>query len=186
MAVAAVITAPSARSEKHHSEPARTLCGGVKIAFAMKGHRLREDSNGDILVSLDQMIPTQHPIRQGVFYVHIEKHRNYTPDAGRWTISEIQERDSFSNALAAGWVGSIEGWGLHIVSGIAAYLGFDRHNALSFVAKFIDTGSTGIWHGFPKAPSDVPDPSTLNSWLQNATLRKKTIKLLALGRPCGL
>jgi hypothetical protein len=132
------------------------------------------------------MFPTQHTIEPGVFYVHTAKHRNYTPDAGRWTISEFEERVSFSGALRAGWVGSAEGWGLHFVNGAPTYLGFDRYESPSFVAKFMDAGSTNLWHGFPKAPADVPNPGVLNSWLQTGTLRKKTIKLLAQGRSCDL
>lgn len=132
------------------------------------------------------MIPTPHPITTEVFYVHTEKHRNGTPGAGRWTISEDEERTCFSGALSAKWIGDVEGWGLHIGSGTADYLGVDRYEALSFVAKFIDSGSTGVWHGFPKAPSDIPNPKALSAWLQERFLRKKTVKLLAQGRPCDL
>lgn len=132
------------------------------------------------------MVPAQFTIASGVFYVHNEKHRNYTPDAGRWTITEVEERHCFSHALAAGWVGDVEGWGLHFVNGTPAYLGFDRYSSLSFVARFVDAGSTSLWHGFPKAPPDVPSPTALNSWLQHRTLRKKTIRLLSQGRPCDL
>ena len=73
-----------------------------------------------------------------------------------------------------------------IVNGTPDYLGVDRYQSPSFVAKFIDAGSTNLWHGFPKAPADVPNPEVLNSWLQASTLRKKTIKLLAQARSCSL
>jgi hypothetical protein len=132
------------------------------------------------------MSTCQYEIEKGVFYVHNPKHRNFTPDAGRWTISEEAERLSFGTALRSGWVGENEGWGLHIENDVPTYLGVDRFDVHSFVAKYIDSSGSTIWHGFPKAPADVPGPGVLKDWLQEGTLRKKTVKLLSQGRPCSL
>lgn len=132
------------------------------------------------------MVPTPHEIEPGTFYLHVAKHRNQTPGAGLWTISESDERACFSMALQKHWLGDTRGWGLHINEGLAEHLGRDRYDDLSFVAKFVDENLTGTWHGYPKAPADVPSTTALADWLRGGFLRKKTVKLLSQGRPCNL
>ena len=106
-----------------------------------------------------------------------------TPDVRRY-LSLKKEVLSHMHGELGGLV-ALKGGGF-IVNGTPDYLGVDRYQSPSFVAKLIDAGSTNLWHGFPKAPADVPNPEVLNSWLQASTLRKETIKLLAQARSCSL
>jgi len=129
--------------------------------------------------------PVHHKVAD-VLYVHNAKHRNNTPDSGQWTISEHDERQCFALCLKNKWNDATVGWGLYFDSGKVALLGVDKYGAPSFVAKFIDSGSSGIWHGFPKAPENIPSPKALKDWLDSKDLRKKTLKLLSHGKSCRL
>ena len=125
-------------------------------------------------------------IGNGLRYVHNDVHRNQTPDKGQWTIAKEEERASFKTSFDEKWLESTEGWGIHIVSNKADYLGTDRNGNLAFFAVFIDKNTSGIWHGFPATPLDSPSPNVIKSWLNKGLVRKKALKLLTMGQSCNL
>ena len=119
-------------------------------------------------------------------YVHNEVHRNQTPDKGQWNVTKEDERASFKTSFDEDWLESTEGWGLHIVSDKAAYLGTDRNGNLAFFAVFVDKSTSGVWHGFPATPLDSPSPNVIKSWLSKGLVRKKALKSLTMGQLCNL
>lgn len=133
----------------------------------------------------------QHEIVSGVFYVNHPPHRNNAAEKSQWCISEVEERDCFAKALSKRWILDDVGWGLHLVDGRVGYLGVGRdHRTPVFIAKFVDSNNTALWHGYPvdhrMNVRDRPEESVLKRWLDDDVLPRTKIRKLVRGQPCSL
>ena len=132
-----------------------------------------------------------HQITSGVFYVNHPPHRNRTAGKSQWRITEIEERSCFEKTLSKSWVLADVGWGLHLVDGRVRYLGVGRdHHTRVFIAKFVDSNNTALWHGYPvdhqTSIKDRPNESVLKRWLTDEVLPVPKIRKLIKGQPCSL
>lgn len=122
------------------------------------------------------------------YQVH-PKHRNWTPEASQWTITEAEEKVSFQCAVAWSCMDGCKGWGLHLVNGKCTFLGLDKdHQTQVFIAKFVCADSTHPWHGYPvhhSRSSDRPCRKTLEIWLEYGLLRPAAIRKVMKGQPCN-
>jgi hypothetical protein len=117
-------------------------------------------------------------------------HRNRTPGKSQWTITELAEVGAFEVARGRNWLTLGTGWGLHVRDGRAEYLGIAADQAtLLFLAKYVDTGRTNQWHGYP-VPNDAggnkPPDQIIGDWMSMELIRPACARKLAQGRPCNL
>lgn len=131
-----------------------------------------------------------HVIEPGVSYVINNQHRNGTPTKSQWNITEDEELDTFRLGRLHGWVFANEGWSLHVVNGIPAYLGVGTNRNLQlFIARFRKAPHVADWHGYPIDPArnhDRPVKAVTDAWLRNRILRKSTVRKIISGQPCKL
>jgi len=135
---------------------------------------------------------TEQEILPGLKYVHKSDHRDNTADKSQWTISEQEERSSFSLMYASKWiVENDKGWGLHIIDKTADYLGVGVNRARDlFIAKFVDGAHSNIWHGYPADyvanNQDKPDRRVLQEWGTVGYISFGKVRKVLKGQPCNL
>lgn len=133
----------------------------------------------------------QQEIAPGVFYFNHPHHRNNWPKKSQWSITKSEEKDCFAKTLSERWVLNGVGWGLHLVNEQVEYLGIGKdYRTRLFVAKFVDSNSTGLWHGYPADHqnnlSDIPKEQVLKRWLDERVLPKRKIGKLSRAQRCSL
>jgi len=118
------------------------------------------------------------------------KHRNRTPGASQWTVSEEDEVATFERARERNWLLSAHGWGLHVPNDVAAYCGTAQdHRTPAFLAKFVDDTRSNVWHGYPTLNDhrdNRPPDAVVADWLAMDLLKPVVIRRLAKGQPCSL
>lgn len=122
------------------------------------------------------------------FYQHSEKHRDGNLGKSQWTISIEEEANSFRSSCEGGWIIEACGWGLHIVDGALAHLGYDREAGEVFLAKF-DNHSDCHWHGYPcdyKKSNQCPSPEILQGWVDLGYLRLAQMRKITRGQKCAI
>ncbi|MFA6115199.1 MAG: hypothetical protein WC729_14465 [Sphingomonas sp.] len=121
-------------------------------------------------------------------YKHKLDHRDATPGKSQWTIPEISERQSFTDAMVNSWVADGWGWGIHAPGGALAMLGVDRdHKTQVFFARF--DHDAGEWHGYPvnyKIPQQKPPGQVLRAWLAKTFIAKAQMRKIVKGQPCRI
>ena len=138
------------------------------------------------------MLLPETEIVPGVWYLNHPHHRSTTQKdtKSQWIISVAEEVQAFTHAHGNGWLQSSAGWGLHLESGIVAYLGtLYSDDSLLFIAKFVDGTATSHWHGYPidhRRSYDAPSTAILNVWLVSKLLSAAQIRKIARGQPCSL
>jgi hypothetical protein len=128
----------------------------------------------------------------GVEYACHPQHRDHNNhNKSQWTISQGEEIQSFTRALAQAWILGSRGWGLHLANGVPDYLGVaaDRDRRL-FVARFEDGNENQKWHGYPadhqnKVNDRLPE-EIKQFWLQNNVLAPAKVRKLVKGERCSL
>lgn len=135
------------------------------------------------------LVPT-HPVQNTNYLIH-PHHRNRNPEKSQWTVTHQEELQSFTRALAAEWTVDSFGWGVHVVNGVASYLGIavDKTTSL-IIAKFIKDGVMNQWHGYPanhvENQQDIPPESVVNKWLNEGVLPTAKISKISKGKKCKL
>lgn len=126
-------------------------------------------------------------------YLPHNKHRNSTPDASQWSISQLEEQTCFSFSFTKGWGSSQTLWGLHfqLLSKTPCALGFDFVQGSRIdvkIAKF--TQDQGVWHGYPVAhwrgQSDKPPFNVLNEWCIDGHINESARSRIYRGKKCSL
>ena len=134
----------------------------------------------------------QHQIAAGTWYINHPDHRNNLGNKSQWRISEDEERTVFSITWNRGWAANCLGWGAHFPNGAAEYLGVAQDHATPvFIAKFVDSSATGIWHGYPvdhsrNFPGNVPDLDILNQWMADGIISTAKRRRIQKGQRCRL
>jgi hypothetical protein len=124
-------------------------------------------------------------------YVSHPDHRNDATHKSQWSISEPEERNSFTGALEAGWQVDNKAWGFHFANGALAYLGVaEDHVTQLLMAKFVDGTNRAQWHGYPAdhqaKNQDRPPLELQRAWIKARVLRRAQVRKLAKGQPCAL
>lgn len=121
-------------------------------------------------------------------YVPNKKHRNKTPKASQWRISQSLEIASFSQSIGEGWLDGNYSWGLHQVSGSCQYLGVDRdHITRVFIARFEAKATPAVWHGYPvNYAFERPPESVTKNWLSSGALAAAKVRKIIQGKRCSL
>jgi hypothetical protein len=129
-------------------------------------------------------------VADGVTYEIHDKHRDGTPHAGQWYITQVEEIASFRQALDELWLQQTVGFGIHVVNGRAEILGRGYHGGRysdTLIARFNDDGDMNVWHGFPVANShndNRPHYSIIHAWMNSGYIRKRIGRLLIGGAQC--
>jgi hypothetical protein len=118
-------------------------------------------------------------------------HRNFSKGKSQWTITAAQERKCFDAADDAGWLLENKGWGLFRVRGQLTYLGLAQdHKQRVFIAKFVDSSVSGIWHGYPadhqRHAADRPDMAISAEWLKENIVPPAKLRKILKGERCNL
>lgn len=113
------------------------------------------------------------------------KHRNGTPGASQWTISEQDEHVTFALSWGSGWCHGQKGWGLHLVGGVITRLGMIVNPTMSvYIARFVGDAGRVSWHGYPadgRKPQDIPIEPVRRQWLDLKVLTPAKIRKIAKG-----
>jgi len=117
----------------------------------------------------------------------------------QWTLSVVEEFECFKNVDGLSSICSDAaakaGWGLHIVSNKASYLGNAAANAPNayrplFIAKFVRSARGMEWHGYPANSEahdkDVPPPEALNRWHESGYLTLRAVRKISQRKKCTL
>jgi len=132
-----------------------------------------------------------HVIAPGFSYQHHPGHRDGTAGKSQWSVTETEERGIFDHSRMSQWLSQYLGWGVHVVTGQAVYLGNSDDSARSLIiAKFVASNSPKIWHGYPadhqRRIQDIPEPKILMEWMRLKYLKPAKIRKLMRGQPCSL
>jgi hypothetical protein len=112
------------------------------------------------------------------------KHRNSTPNASQWDVTEAQERQIFAASFNETWIKTKRGHGLYTPAGKPLTLGKARSKT-AFIAIFRSDGHT--WHGYPELSEYANIPSdTILEWLNMGYIKMRTMRRLSKGQPCDL
>ncbi len=125
-------------------------------------------------------------------YTPHDKHRDQTPNASQWLITDGEEAASFDQASRQQWGTHVVLWGLHLVANAPAVLGYDllagSVRVEVMIAKFVE--NQGNWHGYPVAhwlqPDDKPNSQVLDSWKVLGYINKAARRKIGKGLRCTL
>lgn len=128
------------------------------------------------------------PIANGVNYTCHPDHRNDNPNKSQWTIAEAAESQVFASSYRSNWSQGRCYWGFHRPDGWVEYCGIAQNRAdRLFLAKFVDTNSTGLWHGYPADQrTERPGCLMIRMWLDSAVLPAPKLRKILKGQPCSL
>lgn len=135
---------------------------------------------------------TDKPVTIGTYqYLSKVDHRDGTPTKSQWTVPISDEYASFSLGVDSGWISDTAAWSLHLVDGLATYLGRSAQNpgpvAQLCVAYF---QLAALSHGYPSDPArsirEVPPNEVRSDWLAKRYMRPAVIRKLGRGLVCKL
>lgn len=123
-------------------------------------------------------------------YVFNENHRNGSALKSQWTVTKDVELSVFSVARDERWMAVPDGWGVYVIENRAEWVGRSADGERDlFIARFRGQENPSIWHGYPGDPfrrtRDVPVEPILRTWADRGWIRKKSLRLLLQGVPCG-
>lgn len=132
-----------------------------------------------------------HLVAPGFSYQHHQGHRNGAAGKSQWTVTQVEERSIFDHSRTSHWLAQNLGWGVHVLSGQAAYLGNSDDGARRLIiAKFVASNSPKTWHGYPadhqRRTQDIPDTTILMAWMSLNYMKPAKIRKLMRGQPCSL
>jgi len=134
-------------------------------------------------------VPT-YAIDAGVSYQCHPHHRNGNRNKSQWSINPPEEVACFQKTWDEDWFADDIGWGIHLVSAVANYLGIARDRTTQLiVAKFVCKNKQSEWHGYPAdhtTSADRPADEILGRWLADQSLPPAKIRKLQKGEPCSL
>lgn len=123
-------------------------------------------------------------------YIVSSAHRRKQKDKSRWTVSLDVEVQCFIQCQRAPWVEDTTGWGIIPNGNSLIELGVNCINEKLKIAKFVDSASTGLWHGYPadymRKAQDRPGMLTLQAWLRNGHIQKHHLTKIRQGKTCNL
>ncbi|CAD5373565.1 hypothetical protein RA210_U360005 [Rubrivivax sp. A210] len=125
-------------------------------------------------------------------YIPHPQHRNaaFASQKSQWSISVLEETQTFTSALAAEWTANDAVWGLYLVQAVPVILGTTAlPNQFEVqIAKFV--GNQGDWHGYPVAhwlaPYDRPAYAVLEKWRNGGIINKAKFAKIYRGKRCSL
>jgi hypothetical protein len=108
-----------------------------------------------------------------------------------WTISLQEEVDCFKTSADEKWLEDTKGWGLKMNSaGGLSEIGISERQEVLKIAKFVDSGSTREWHGYPadycRRNQDRPSMKVLMDWKDRGLINKTKMDKIKQYKRCSL
>lgn len=111
------------------------------------------------------------------------------PNKSQWIIKEDKEIECFQLSLEKGYLEETIGWGiLENENGQLLILGILPKQEESKIARFEDSSSTCVWHGYPadcRNIRDRPSNKLLDHWRDINLIRKSQWTRLRKGKICS-
>ena len=124
-------------------------------------------------------------------YIVKADHRDGSRIKSQWTIPVDKERASFAFGIDSGWVLDKRAWGLHLIDGVANYLGrsaVDPGPSVDLCVAFFQIEEP--CHGYPSEPKrstrEIPPEKVKNDWLSKGYLRASVVRKIGRGLTCRL
>jgi hypothetical protein len=131
--------------------------------------------------------------KEDIIYYKIRSvhRRRGNPEKCIWTITMEEEVDCFQDSANNKWLEDRKGWGLKVNSERRlSEIGISDQQEILKIAKFVDSSSTGEWHGYPadycRRNQDKPSTRVLMDWKKRGLISKTNINKIKQGKRCNL